>query len=254
MLNKITINKTEDKIIEKIKIEKDFQYFYNKINELKPIIEKLIHFEPDDNFIKKIKKGYDDLLEFINKDKKIRIALLGLYSSGKNTILNNLIGENILPVSSDECTRRGIIIRYHNKNIPELYKTKFIPKSDYYYFEDSINPLGSGFKEVYNKLEELNKINDKFEESFYILKIKINFYDEYNIDNELKEKIEFIDFPGLHSENNFYEDKIFTLLMQFTHGFIFIIKNDLIKEKSNVEALIEIINRIDSKKLDLIFF
>ena len=51
MLNKITINKTEDKIIEKIKIEKDFQYFYNKINELKPIIEKLIHFEPDDNFI-----------------------------------------------------------------------------------------------------------------------------------------------------------------------------------------------------------
>ena len=39
--------------------------------------------------------------------------------------------------------------------------------------------------------------------------------------------------------------------MKFTDGFIFINKNDLIKEKSNVDALTDIINRIESRKFSL---
>ena len=39
--------------------------------------------------------------------------------------------------------------------------------------------------------------------------------------------------------------------MKFTDGLIFINKNDLIKEKSNVDALTDIINRIESRKFDL---
>ena len=58
----------------------------------------------------------------MNKDSKIRIALLGLYSSGKNTILNTVIGKYILPINSNECTKRGILIRYHNNDIPKYIK------------------------------------------------------------------------------------------------------------------------------------
>ena len=174
-----------------------------RINALKEIINKLSQLEPNDKFIKGVVQEYDDLDNYINKDRKIRIALLGLVSSGKSTILNTIIGKKILPTSSDECTRRGIIIRYHNKNTPELYKTKFIEKSDYYFFEDSNEPVCSGFDDVKKELIKLNKINEKFEDSFYILKIKIESYDDYQIENELKERIELIDFPGLHTENNF---------------------------------------------------
>ena len=110
------------------------------------VINPLLMLEPNNNFIKRIEKNYDDLVNFLNNDRKIRIALLGLYSSGKSTILNSLIGKQILPTSSDECTNRGIIIRYHNKDEPELYKTKFIQKLDYYSFQDSDKPLCSGFK------------------------------------------------------------------------------------------------------------
>ena len=161
--------------MEKIKKKNDFQFSTKRINALKEIINKLSQLEPDDKFIKGVVQEYDDLVNYINKDKKIRIAILGLYSSGKSTILNTIIGKKILPTSSDECTRRGIIIRYHNKNIPELYKTKFIKKSDYYFFEDSNEPVCSGFDDVKEELIRLNKINEKFQDSIYILIIKIEF-------------------------------------------------------------------------------
>ena len=207
LMNKIMENSNDDfyVIMEKIKQKNDFKYSTKRINELKYIIDNLSILEPNDKFIKNIVQEYDDLVNYINKDRKIRIALLGLYSSGKSTILNAIIGKKILPTSSGECTRRGIIIRYHNNNTPELYKTKFIQKSDYYLFEDSNKPVCIGFDNVKKELEKLNKVNEKFEDSFYILKIKIEFYDEYQIENELKERIELIDFPGLHTENNFYE-------------------------------------------------
>ena len=218
---------------------------------MKDIIDRLSILEPDHKFIKDVANNYNDLKIYINKDSKIRIALLGLYSSGKSTILNTIIGKNILPTNSNECTKIGIIIRYHKEDKPELYKTKFIPKLDYYIFEDSNEPICSGFNDVKKKLKELNRVNEKFEDSFYILKIKIEFYDEYQIEDELKEKIELIDFPGLHTENNFDKKEIFAPLIKFIDGYIFVNKNDLIEEKSNFEALIYIINIIQSRRFCL---
>ena len=256
LMNKISQNNSNDdfyEIIEKIKLMNDFHYSTEQLNNLKNITDRLGELEPNNNFIQKIIQSYNDLIGFINKDRKIRIAVLGLYSSGKSTILNCIIGQDILPTSSSECTRRGIIIRYHNKDEPELYKTKFIEKLDYYTFEDSDSPLCSGFKAVSKTLNEYNNINCSFEDSFLILKIKIKFFEDYNINNELKEKIELIDFPGLNTENNFYEEKIFIPLMKFTDGYIFLNKDDLIKEKSNVTILKEIINRIESRKFKFDF-
>ena len=272
LMNKITKNNNNKddffKTMNNLKKKNDFKYSLEKMNSIKNmVITPLLMLEPNNNFIKRIEKNYDDLVNFLNNDRKIRIAFLGLYSSGKSTILNSLIGKQILPTSSDECTNRGIIIRYHNKDEPELYKTKFIKKSDYYIFEDDNEIHLKGFNNVKKELEILNKVNSNFEDSFFILKIKIDFLDEFFIENELKERIEFIDFPGLHTENNnnldnldnldndnkknFYEQEIFNPLMKFIDGFIFINKNDLIKEQSNVDALTDIINRIESRKFDL---
>ena len=259
LMNKITknnLNKDDDfyKTMEKLKKKKDFKYSLERLNSIKGmVINELLKLEPNNDFIKRIEKNYDNLVNFLNNDRKIRIAFLGLYSSGKSTILNTLIGKEILPTSSDECTNRGIIVRYHNKDEPELYKTKFIKKedSDYYIFEDDNEIYKKGFRCVKEELETLNKVKCNFEDSFFVLKIKIDFLDEFCVENEIKERIEFIDFPGLHTENNFYEQNIFNPLMKFIDGFIFINKNDLIQENSNVVALRDIINRIESRKVDL---
>ena len=215
------------KIIEKIKNENDYQNSMIKIQEIKPIIK--------------------NLEEYIKNDRKIRIVFLGLYSSGKSTIINSLIGNDILPTSSKECTKRGIIIRYHNEDIPELYKTKFILKNDYYCFEDSKELICKGNTTIKEKLNGIFKKDDEinFEDFFYVVKVKIRLLDD------LKKKIEFIDFPGLNTEktkNNVELQKTFDNLMKFTDGFNFINKDDLIKDNSNVKAIKDIINRIESRK------
>jgi len=212
------------------------------------IVSRLLELEPNNEFIKKIMEDYKYLLNYIEKDSKISIPFLGLYSSGKSTILNCIIGNNILPIHSDECSKRGIIIRYHYKSTPELYKTSFIKKLDYYYFEDCNNLICSGTEDIKKKLEYLNKTSAKFEDSFYILKIKIKFFDDFKFNDGLKNKIQLIDFPGLNTEYKFYEENIFNPLMNFCDGFIFINKNDLIEEKSNLRALQEIITLIESRK------
>ena len=96
LMNKFTENESNNdfyEIMEKIKKVNDFQYSSKKLNDLKEIIDKLHKLEPNNDFIKKIIEGYEDLIEFINKDRKVRISVLKLYSSGKSTILNCIIGE-----------------------------------------------------------------------------------------------------------------------------------------------------------------
>ena len=85
LMNQFTKNESNNKV-------NDFKYSSKIINVLKEIIDKLDKLEKND-FIKKIIKGYEDLIEFINKDRKVRIAVLKLYSSKKSTILNCIIEE-----------------------------------------------------------------------------------------------------------------------------------------------------------------
>ena len=45
------------------------------------------------------------------------IPLLGTVNSGKSTILNGLIGYNILPAKKKECTKKGILISSYKSSL-----------------------------------------------------------------------------------------------------------------------------------------
>ncbi|MBP8641208.1 MAG: dynamin family protein [Oscillospiraceae bacterium] len=49
-------------------------------------------------------------------DGEFRIVFVGMYSSGKSTIINALLGKEILPTSDDTCTSKVFNIR-HDKNV-----------------------------------------------------------------------------------------------------------------------------------------
>ena len=84
--------------------------------------------------------------------RKLRIVFIGNISVGKSTVLNCIIGEDILPINYDECTYRGVIIR-HEENQPfKLFKTKLIGRGkgsdEYYYFEDDKKPYCEGINAI----------------------------------------------------------------------------------------------------------
>jgi hypothetical protein len=63
-----------------LKKKNDFKYSLEKMNSIKnTVINPLLILEPNNNFIKRIETNYEDLINFLNNDRKIRIAFLGLY-------------------------------------------------------------------------------------------------------------------------------------------------------------------------------
>ena len=152
----------------------------NKMEKMKKLLDKL------DNFLKdtfKIIDPNDELKKFnialqtVRENiigRKIRIPFIGNINVGKSTVLNCLIGKNILPTNSKECTYRGVIIRHKEGESFKLYKTELIKKggnsenlnehenSDvYYYFEDDKKPIREGIKDIKTYLNIKNNDNKK---------------------------------------------------------------------------------------------
>ena len=233
------------------------KYNIKAIEPLKKIIDKLLELDKGNESLIKLKENFNSLTYFIYNNRKIRIPLLGAYSTGKSSFLNSLIGKDILPVDISICTNRGIIVRHNkNKDLPQLFKTKFIKTEnpEYWYFEEEKTPICEGYEEIKSKLIELNKEKPEFEDAFIVLKIDLNlfseldFYKNSNLKSILEDKLELIDFPGLDVKKDFYKKKIFTPLMRFSDGFIFINECDLIMESGNIQILISILNEIKSRK------
>jgi hypothetical protein len=116
-----------------------------------------------------------------------------------------MIGKDILPVDISRCTNRGIILRHldDKEEEPKLFRTTFIHVTDpdYWYFEYEKEPICEGYDEIQKKLIELNNEEVDFENAFILLKVHLNIFSEFdfskNTDLEqiLKDKLEFIDFP-----------------------------------------------------------
>ena len=238
--------------LKKKKELRDLTYNLKLVKSLEEIISSLISLDPENDLLKKLKDNFDSFSFYLYNAKKIRIPLLGGYSTGKSSFLNSLIGKEILPIDVRKCTYRGIIIRHTNeKNIIQLFKTKFIKIENptYWYFQDEEAPICEGYEEVKQELIKLNNKEPKFEDAFVILKINLNIFDEIEaseeLKNTLKNKVELIDFPGLDTLKNFYEETIFAPLMNFSDGFIFVNDCDLIKESGNINILRNIVNEIN---------
>ena len=135
-----------------------------------------------------------------------------------------------------------------------LYSTKFIEnKEQYFYFDyDLKHPLAKSAKDIKSKINEINnKSNTLREISFYLIKIPLRLYDYIKIDDNLKTKIEFLDFPGLDTE---YETALSSAdyLLKFTNGFLFI-QGLVVQENSNKKLLAQVIESIRNRNSDFSF-
>ena len=173
------------------------------IDSCEQYIKKLLNLDKESYQIKQLETKFHSVKYFVNKNMAIRFCCYGCYSSGKSSLLNNIIGYglNLCEVSDRECTKIALVIKYVNKKSQiALYKTQLKEHkySEYNYFEtDEDSKIASGVDAVKKALRDLNQNNDNF---YYLLTTPIELLDNLKIDEQIKTQIEFIDYPGLNIE------------------------------------------------------
>ena len=243
-LNKI-INEeqTEKTILNKI-IIKNLKNLSDDISKSKLDLQKI------GNLIQNLKATID----FLKIYNVIFIPFIGEIKSGKSTIINAIIGEEVLPTGENECTKRGIVIRYLGKNESEInirktyFKEEQLIEKLNYYIESEDYIIGKGLEQVRGILKDLNcNYNEKEEDSFYYIRTKIKLFDDLGLDDSIKRMIYLIDLPGFGTENKF-EKKIYLKLMSISKCFIFTVRNSVIKENKNREILKNILDQAKEQK------
>ena len=235
--------KKADKTTEKTKLNKRI------IKNLKSIAKEIKDSNFISNEINKIIRDIYQTVEFLKIYDVIFIPFLGPSNAGKTTIINGIIGEDILPADLNECTKRGIIIRYLDDNETEINIRKAVFTEEEYlgkkkYYFDPREVIAKGIKGVQDTVKGLNySFADKEEDSFYYIRTKIRLFDELGLDDTFKKMIYLIDFPG-HGTGNFFEkNKIYTKIMSICNSFVFVVRNSVIKENKNKELLEDIFTK-----------
>ena len=226
------------------------------INSIEEVITKMKDSEFQGEEIKKVIDNMYSTIDYLKIYNVIFIPFLGPSNAGKSTILNNIIGQEVLPTELNECTKRGIIIRYSEDYQKEINIRKaifkesiFMGKAKYYFEADDI--ITQGLNNVKDTLRGLNyEFTDKQEDSFYYIRTKIKLFDDLGLDNHMKKLIYLIDFPGYGTKNKF-EQFIYNKVTSICNSFMFIIRNSLIKETHNQIALKNIFNQALQQKNEL---
>ena len=239
-----------------INFKEEIELNKNIINNIKCVIEKMEQSQFSGNEIKQIIKNMYSTIEYLEIYDVIFIPFLGPSNAGKSTIINDIIGEEVLPTELNECTKRGIIIRYATDGQKDINIRKaifrqnnFLGKEKCYFEADTL--ITEGLKNVQDTLKGLNyEFTDKQEDSFYYIRTKIKLFDDLRIDNNLKKLIYIIDFPG-YGTNNKFEQFLFNKVTSICNSFMFVIKNSLIKENHNQMALKNIFNQAKDQKNEL---
>ena len=151
-----------------------------------------------------------ETIEILKINNVILIPFIGERGSGKSTIINGIIGEDILPTGDNGCSKRGILIRYLSKNENEInirktyFKEEKSGENINYYFDPDNYIIGSGLEQVKGILNNLNyKYNEREEDSFYYIRTKIKLFEDLGLDDSLKRMIYLIDLPGFGNEKKF---------------------------------------------------
>lgn len=241
----MNINKIEEQPkTEIITEEKNSDDGINIIEQLDKFINDTFREIDPRNELKDFKISLQSLRENI-LGRKIRISFIGNISVGKSSVLNCIIGQNILPTKDSECTYRGVILRHKEDNNYKLYRTKLITRGEgldeYYYFEDEPKWHCNGILKIKDYLN--NKNNDKNigdEDAYIVITGRLKIFDFIKLDKKIINKIEFVDLPGPDRKNNTFNDKKYYLkILKFSNCCIYINEPKTIDDKESVKRMLD---------------
>ena len=243
--------KRKDKNIKNDVTSKNTELNKEVIKALKNFCKKIKDFKIENEKYQYLTNEIIKTIEYLKTYDVIFIPFLGGSNAGKTTIINGIIGKDILPNDMNECTKRGIIIRYANSDDIALRKAnfkaeKFLDKTNYFF--EAGHEICKGEEKVKDTLKGLNyDFNEKEEDSFYYIRTRIKLLDELGLDISLKKMIYLIDFPG-YGTGNVFEKEIYNKTMSICNSFIFVVRNSVIKENNAKIVLDSIFNQAKEQK------
>ncbi len=239
----------QEKKVEETEKKIDIQLIGKIIEKLEILCKEFKNIKTINNeMINTLTGEINKIIDYLSTYNAIFIPFLGPSNAGKTTIMNSIIGDDILTTALEECTKRGIIIRNNDSDKIILKKSllkkeKFLNKT-HYYFDSTSKPIAIGKENVKTIINGLNNFfTDSEDNMFYYLKIKLKLFDYLNISDDIKNRIYFIDFPGFGTNNIFEKNNIYNQVMTICNSFFFIVKNSTIKDNNCKEVLSSLYNQ-----------
>lgn len=186
----------EDLVEEFNKSDWEINFNFVEVFENKNILQDF------ENYLKEVEKSDIDKVKIALEKNNVRekfndiksttaeIGVIATMSSGKSTLINAMLGKEILPSRNEACTATIFKLENDKSSTECLYKV-----------ERKNNESLAEWKKI--DLEELERLNIDQSERINI-KIKGNF--PGIDDNEMK--IVFVDTPGPNSARNFYHKEV----------------------------------------------
>ena len=162
------------------------------INLFEILLETLIKSKIDITGINSIINEVFDTIQCLKSYEFIYIPFLGPSNSGKSTLINGIIGEDILPTKNREWINRVIIIRYSRSDEIIIRKANFNDiksfKNKFYYLEPDEEIIGKGISQVKSILNSLQNdgFPEKIEDYFYYIYTKIKLFDDLGLNDHQK--------------------------------------------------------------------
>ena len=254
-LNNNAENKDNDNLLYSNEKEylllKNLDNFFNKYFD-SPNLKK------SGKIVDLINNDFQLLKNYILNSSLIYIPVIGASDSGKSSFINDLIQKDILTCKTSGYTRRGIIIKYIiDKDKTSLYSLKFKSikcfNQEYYYYAKN-KLLSENIEDIKEIIDITNESFPKKEDDcFFLLETNIQALDDLDINQEIKNSICFIDFPGHNiNDNYFIDNNIYQNVLKMSSFFIYINGGKAFKEDANKLFLSKIFSEvINNRKGDI---
>ena len=212
-------------------IKNIFDWNMKSINLLSPYLNSLKQFNC--NLINKIITNVENVLDYLG-NRQLRVTIIGKEFSGKTSLLNQIINNELLPLhEKGKNSDMNIIFQYNSNNEVKLFKAEIRMLENYFYFEKNDKPIATGIIDVKNKLIQLKNNKNDFDNSFYIINCPTSPKINFKLIEDISDRIEIIYLSGKYLKDlEFGKNKHLEALIKFSDTFIYIEKEEDISENS----------------------
>lgn len=189
----------------------------------------------DEEEFKDLKRGIDEVLS-----GDLKLAVVATISSGKSTLINSMLGLEMLPSASSACT--GTIFKIRDNDQCNDIKARVVWKDDNKESNWEVIKKKQQF-EQYNKQEIAKDIHE--------VEVQLNIP---RIHNVLENRVCIIDTPGVNNHDNLDHKKATKKLIEDNSNdsiILYVLNPHTMETNDDNELLIDISNSMKNKGLNI---